>query len=64
MLLLLPLAGESAAREAVERLEKALEARFHLGFDAARIRSYVAQLEKRDPFITLMLLLDVHDVRL
>ena len=64
MLLLLPLAGEAGAAEAVQRLEHALDARYGLGFDAARVRPYTALLESGDPFVSLKLFLDLHDVRL
>jgi hypothetical protein len=63
ILFLLPLAGEAAAADALERLERALEARYGVGFDAARIRPYAAQLEARDAFVALKLFLDLHDVR-
>ena len=63
MLVLLPLAGEAAAADAVERLEKELQARYRVDFDAARIRPYTAQLAAGDPFVALKLFLDLHDVR-
>jgi hypothetical protein len=63
MLILLPLAGEAGATDALERLESALEARYSVGFDAARIRPYATQIEGRDPFVELKLFLDLHDVR-
>ena len=63
MLFLLPLAGEAATADALDRLEGALEARYGVGFDAARIRPYAAQLEARDAFVALKLFLDLHDVR-
>jgi hypothetical protein len=63
LLVLLPLAGEVAAGAAVERLESALEARYRIGFDAARIRPYTAQLQPGDAFVGLKLFLDLHDVR-
>ena len=63
MLLLLPLAGEAAAADAIDRLEGALEARYQVGFDAARIRPYSAAVEEGDPFVALKLFLDLHDVR-
>ena len=64
LLVLLPLSGEAGVEGALERLERALELRHAVGFDAARIRSYVAQVEATDPFVTLKLFLDQHDVRL
>jgi hypothetical protein len=62
MLLLLPLAGEAAAADAVDRLEDALEARYHVRFDVARIRAYAMQIAPGDPFVALKLFLDLHDV--
>jgi hypothetical protein len=64
LLVLLPLAGEAGAEGALARLERALEVRHSLGFEAARIRPYAMQLEAADPFIGLKLFLDQHDVRL
>jgi len=64
LLLLLPLAGEAGAQGALGRLEAALEQRHALSFDGARIRPYDVQLEASDPFVTLKLFLDQHDVRL
>ena len=64
LLVLLPLAGEAGAEGALARLERALEIRHSLGFDAARIRPYAMQLEATDPFVGLKLFLDQHDVRL
>jgi hypothetical protein len=63
LLVLLPLAGDAAAVGAVERLEAALEARYRIGLDAARIRPYTAQLQPGDAFVGLKLFLDLHDVR-
>lgn len=63
-LVLLPLAGDAAASAAVARLESALEARYRVGFDAARIRPYTAQLQPGDAFVGLKLFLDLHDVRI
>ena len=64
LLLLLPLAGESAAADAVDRLERELEARYRVGFDAARIRPYTAQVGAEDAFVQLKLFLDRNDVRI
>jgi polysaccharide biosynthesis protein PelD len=64
MLVLLPLAGAAAAADAMDRLENALDARYQLGFDAARIRPYAAPIEPGDPFVALRLFLDLHDVRI
>jgi hypothetical protein len=64
LLVLLPLAGESAAADAVERLERELEARYRVGFDAARIRPYTAQVGADDAFVQLKLFLDRNDVRI
>jgi hypothetical protein len=63
MLVLLPLAGEAAAADALDRLEGTLEARYQVGFDAARIRPYSAPVGEGDPFVALKLFLDLHDVR-
>lgn len=64
LLVLLPLAGEAGAEGALARLERALELRHSIGFDAARIRPFALQLEATDPFVSLKLFLDQHDVRL
>lgn len=64
LLVLLPLAGTAGAEGALARLERALELRHSVGFDGARIRPYAAQLQQIDPFVTLKLFLDEHDVRL
>ncbi len=64
LLVLLPLAGEAGAQGALGRLETALELRHAVGFDGARIRPYDVQLQASDPFVTLKLFLDQHDVRL
>jgi polysaccharide biosynthesis protein PelD len=64
LLVLLPLAGPAGAEGALARLENALELRHFTGFDGARIRPYDTQIEAADPFVTLKLFLDQHDVRL
>ena len=64
LLVLLPLAGPAGAQGALARLENTLELRHFTGFDGARIRPYDAQVEAADPFVTLKLFLDQHDVRL
>jgi len=63
LLVLLPLAGPAGVEGALARLERVLEARHAVGFDGARIRSHTAQLDAGDPFITLKLFLDLHNVR-
>jgi hypothetical protein len=64
LLVVLPLAGPAGTEGALARLEAALELRHFTGFDGARIRPYDAQIEAADPFVTLKLFLDQHDVRL
>jgi len=64
LLVLLPLAGPAGAEGALGRLERALELRHSVGFDAARIRAYDFQLGAGDAFVSLKLFLDQHDVRL
>jgi hypothetical protein len=63
LLVLLPLAGAAGVEGALARLERALEARHSVGLDAARVRSYDVQLEAADPFVTLKLFLDQHDIQ-
>ena len=64
LLVLLPLAGAAGAEGALARLENALELRHLMGFDGARIRPYDTGIEAVDPFVTLKMFLDQHDVRL
>lgn len=64
LLLLLPLADAAAAADAIDRLENALETRYHARFDVARIRAYATQIGPGDPFVALKLFLDLHDVRI
>jgi hypothetical protein len=64
LLVLLPLAAEAGAEEAIARLERSLEARYGIGFDAAVIRPYWRALDGSDAFVQLKLFLDEHDVRL
>jgi len=62
-LALLPLAGPAGVEGCLTRLESSLEQRHALNFDAARIAPYGVQLGDEDPFVTLTLLLENHDVR-
>ncbi|HUQ25412.1 MAG TPA: PelD GGDEF domain-containing protein [Burkholderiales bacterium] len=62
LLVLVPLADEAAAEETLERLERALEMRYRVGFDAAGMRAHASQIGSRDPFVELKLFLDLHDV--
>ena len=64
LLVLLPLASAAGVEGALARLEHLLETRHAVTLDAARIRAEAAPLEAGDPFVTLKLFLDLHDVRL
>ena len=61
---LMPLAGPAGVEGAIGRLEASLDQRYQLNFDAARIAPYSRQLGDEDPFVTLKLMLEDHDVHL
>ena len=63
-LALMPLAGPAGVEGCIGRLEASLDQRHHVNFDAARIAPYTLQLSDEDPFVTLKLLLEDHDVQL
>lgn len=63
-LTLMPLAGPAGVEGCVARLESALDLRHQVTFDAARIAPYSRQLGDEDPFVTLKLMLEDHDVQL
>ncbi len=63
-LTLMPLAGPAGVEGCMGRLEASLDQRHHVNFDAARIAPYTAQLSDEDPFVTLKLMLEDHDVQL
>lgn len=63
-LALMPLAGPAGVEGAMTRLEASLDQRHHVNFDAARIAPYSVQLADEDPFVTVKLMLEDHDVQL
>ena len=63
-LTLMPLAGPAGVEGCIARLESALDQRHQVNFDAARIAPYSRQLGDEDPFVTLKLMLEDHDVQL
>jgi len=63
-LTLMPLAGPAGVEGCMSRLEAGLDQRHQLTFDAARVAPYSLQLDNEDPFVTLKLMLEDHDVHL
>ena len=63
-LTLMPIAGPAGVEGCIGRLEASLDQRHQVNFDAARIAPYSRQLADEDPFVTLKLMLDDHDVQL
>lgn len=63
-LALMPLAGPAGVEGALARLENALDQRYQVGFDAARIAPFTRQLGDEDPFVTIKLMLEDYDVEL
>ncbi len=64
LLALMPLAGPAGVEGCMSRLESSLDQRYQLNFDAARIAPHSQQLGDEDPFVTVKLMLEDHDVRL
>ena len=63
-LALMPLAGPAGLEGCVARLEASLDQRHQISFDAANIVPFGRQLDDEDPFVTLKLMLEDHNVKL